>query len=105
MSVILHAVDSELTAATAYRRTILSKLVYSSHQLVEIAQVCSLFIYFFNVEIYCVITTALWSRDGSAVVSLHLCVGVQRLLAALPPQLGKSSNPKPQLRNLPLIVL
>ena len=22
-------------------------------------------------EIYCVITTALWSRDGSAVVSLH----------------------------------
>ena len=27
---------------------------------------------FFNVEIYCVITTALWSRDGSAVViSLH----------------------------------
>jgi len=23
------------------------------------------------VEIYCVITTALWSRDGSAVVSLH----------------------------------
>ena len=27
--------------------------------------------FFFNVEIYCVITTALWSRDGSAVVSLH----------------------------------
>jgi len=26
---------------------------------------------FLNVEIYCVITTALWSRDGSAVVSLH----------------------------------
>ena len=28
-------------------------------------------IYLFLVEIYCVITTALWSRDGSAVVSLH----------------------------------
>jgi len=28
-------------------------------------------IYVFNVDIYCVITTALWSRDGSAVVSLH----------------------------------
>ena len=27
--------------------------------------------YFFLVEIYCVITTALWSRDGSAAVSLH----------------------------------
>jgi len=27
---------------------------------------------FFLVEIYCDITTALWSRDGSAVVSLHL---------------------------------
>ena len=26
---------------------------------------------FFNGEIYCVITTALRSRDGSAVVSLH----------------------------------
>ena len=26
---------------------------------------------FLNVEIYCVITTALWSRDGLAVVSLH----------------------------------
>jgi len=28
---------------------------------------CGLFI----VEIYCVVTTALWSRGGSAVVSLH----------------------------------
>jgi len=27
---------------------------------------------FFNVEIYCVITTALWSRDGSAVVGLYI---------------------------------
>jgi len=31
-----------------------------------------LFLFFFNVEIHCVITTALWSRDGLAVVSLHL---------------------------------
>ena len=31
---------------------------------------------FLNVEIYCVITTALWSRDGSAVVSLLSCCGI-----------------------------
>jgi len=35
----------------------------------------SLFIFCFElvifVEIYCVITTALWSRDGAAVVSVH----------------------------------
>ena len=28
--------------------------------------------FFLNVEIYCVITTALWSRDGSAVVTGQL---------------------------------
>jgi len=27
--------------------------------------------FFSLVEIYCVFTTALWSRDGSAVVSVH----------------------------------
>ena len=51
------------------------------------------FYLFLNVEIYCVITTALWSRDGSAVVSLHsygifLCIlfcgtsGTQRVTCA-----------------------
>jgi len=39
-----------------------------SQQLSEAAVVLRVF---FECEIYCVITTALWSRDGSAVVSQH----------------------------------
>ena len=34
-------------------------------------RVCHHPIIIFNVEIYCVITTALWSREGSAVVNQH----------------------------------
>jgi len=39
--------------------------MYADHRITTAAQD------FFYVEIYCVITIALWSRDGSAVVSLH----------------------------------
>ena len=52
------------------RRVVRSQFVYPCFNFVDVA--IGLISIFFNVEIYCVITTALWSRDGSAVVSLHL---------------------------------